>query len=88
MADKLDTSPEEEAIKDEAREFMTGLVGSGQGDQTTDSASAPTAKGADINQELEIKILCRFNGRLLVSIQSLLKWCTTKQIPMKICKIP
>ena len=48
MADKLDTSPEEEAIKDEAREFMTGLVGSGQGDQTTDSASAPTAKGADI----------------------------------------
>ena len=48
MADKLDTSPEEEAIKDEAREFMTGLVGSGQGDQTTDSASAPTAEGADI----------------------------------------
>lgn len=48
MADKLDTSPEEEAIKDEAREFMTGLVGSGQGDQTTDSASAPTSKGADI----------------------------------------
>jgi hypothetical protein len=48
MADKLDTSPEEEAIKDEAREFMTGLVGSGQGDQTTDSASAPTAKGANI----------------------------------------
>lgn len=48
MADKLDTSPEEEATKDEAREFMTGLVGSGMGDQTTDSAGAPTADGAQI----------------------------------------
>mmetsp|Transcript_25898 Transcript_25898/g.51933 ORF Transcript_25898/g.51933 Transcript_25898/m.51933 type:complete len:195 (+) Transcript_25898:111-695(+) len=48
MAEKLDTSPEEEAIKDEARELMTGLVGSGAGDQTNDSAGAPTADGADI----------------------------------------
>ena len=48
MAEKLDTSPEEEAIKDEAREFMTGLVGSGTGDPTTHSAGAPTPDGAEI----------------------------------------
>ena len=48
IKEKIDTSPEEEAIKEDAREFMTGLVGSGMGDQTTDCADAPTSEGAEI----------------------------------------
>lgn len=47
MADKLDTSPEEEAIKDEAREFMNNLVSSAAADDNNEGgATTPTAKGA------------------------------------------
>mmetsp|Transcript_32801 Transcript_32801/g.49445 ORF Transcript_32801/g.49445 Transcript_32801/m.49445 type:complete len:202 (+) Transcript_32801:72-677(+) len=46
MADKLDTSPEEEAIKDEARQFMNNLVVSSEGDDD-DAATSPTAKGTE-----------------------------------------
>ena len=51
MSEKLDTSPEDEAIKNEAREFMTGLVGSGIGDNTAECCTEnPTPEGADIIQ--------------------------------------
>ncbi len=48
--EKLDTSPEEEAVKDKAREFMTGLVGSGTAEESDDAARTPTAEGAKVIQ--------------------------------------
>ncbi|CAB9521045.1 expressed unknown protein [Seminavis robusta] len=42
----IDNSAEEEAVKDEAREFMTGLTGSGGGGDTP--MGARSSKGAEI----------------------------------------
>ena len=44
--EKIDNSPEEEAVKDQAREFMTGLVGSAP----ETSAIANSTKGAAVVQ--------------------------------------
>jgi len=44
--EKLDTSPEEEAIKDKAREFMSGLVSSAA--EVSDAATTSTAEGAQV----------------------------------------
>ena len=49
--DPIDNSAEEEAVKDEAREFMTGLVGSGLGDGGgTTTVTTPSERGAAVVQ--------------------------------------
>jgi len=45
--EKIDTSPEEEAVKDEARQFMLGLVGPADAEEVV-AAAESTADGTEI----------------------------------------